>query len=72
MWGSPGGSSARLDFLEHDRYPLAWEELFGSLQGLMLVRSEERCHRDAFGIGALLVTAAANDPFVQETSCSKQ
>ena len=40
---------ARLAFLEHDRYPMAWEQLFAGLQGLMLVGSEDRCHRDSLG-----------------------
>jgi hypothetical protein len=25
---------ARLAFLEHDRHPMTWEQLFGSLEGL--------------------------------------
>ena len=28
---------------------MAWEQLFGSLEGLGLISSKERCHRDAFG-----------------------
>ena len=28
---------------------MAWEQLFGSLQGLMLVGSENRRHRDTLG-----------------------
>ena len=38
---------ARLAFLEHDRYPMAWEQLFGSLQGLGLISSEDWHHGDA-------------------------
>jgi hypothetical protein len=37
------------DVLEHDRYPVAWEQLFGSLQGLGLISSEDRRHRNALG-----------------------
>ena len=43
------GSGARLAFLEHDRDPMAWEQLFGSLEGFGLISSKERCHGDAFG-----------------------
>ena len=49
MRRSPSGSSAWLAFFEHDRDPIAWEQLFGSLQGLMLVGSENRRHRDTLG-----------------------
>ena len=45
----PGGSSAGFSFLEHDRDPTAREQLFGSLEGLGLISSKERCHRDALG-----------------------
>ena len=45
----PHGSSARLTLLEHDRYPMAWEQLFGSLEGLGLISSEDRRHGDALG-----------------------
>ena len=37
----------RLAFLEHHRYPMAWEQLFGSLQGLGLISSKDRHHGDA-------------------------
>ena len=47
--GCGGGSSARLAVLEHDRYAMAREQLFGSLESLVLVGSKERCHRDALG-----------------------
>ena len=40
---------ARLAFLEHDRYAMAREQLFGSFEGLGLIGSKERCHRDALG-----------------------
>ena len=40
---------ARLAFLEHDSDPMAWEQLFGSLQGLGLISSEDGRHRDALG-----------------------
>ena len=40
---------ARFALLQHHRYPMAWEQLFGSLKGLMLVGSEDRHHRDALG-----------------------
>jgi hypothetical protein len=38
---------ASLAFLEHDRYPIAREKLFGSLEGFGLVSSEDRHHSDA-------------------------
>ena len=47
--GSPGGSGAWLTLLEHDRYPIAREQLFANLQGLGFISSEDRCHRDALG-----------------------
>ena len=37
------------DVLEHDRYPVAWEQLFASLHGLLFISSEDRHHRDALG-----------------------
>jgi len=40
---------ARLAFLEHDRYPMAWEQLLGNLEGFGLVSSEDRHHGDALG-----------------------
>ena len=40
---------ARLALLEHDRYPMAWEQLFGSLEGLGLISSKDRRHCDALG-----------------------
>jgi hypothetical protein len=40
---------ARLALLEHDRDPMAREQLFAGLQGLMLVGSEDRRHRNALG-----------------------
>ena len=43
------GSSAGLAFLEHHRYPMAREQLFGGLETLVLVGSEDRHNRDAFG-----------------------
>ena len=36
-------------FLEHDRYPMAWEQLLGSLQSLGLISSKDRRHSDALG-----------------------
>ena len=39
----------RLAFLEHDRYPMAWEQLLGSLEGFGLISSEDRRHRNALG-----------------------
>ena len=44
-----GALGTWLAFLEHDRYPMAWKQLFGSLQDLMLIGSEDRHHRDALG-----------------------
>ena len=38
-----------LAFLEHDSYPMAWVQRLGSLQGLGLISSEDRCHRDSHG-----------------------
>ena len=38
-----------LAFLEHDSYPMAWVQLLGSLQGLGLISSEDRRHRNALG-----------------------
>ena len=49
MRGSPGGSSTRLAFLEHDREPIAGEQLFTGLQGLGLISSKHRHYRDALG-----------------------
>ena len=43
------GSGARLAFLEHDRDPMAGEQLFGSLEGFVPVGSEDRHHGDALG-----------------------
>ena len=39
----------RLSLLEHHRDPMAREQLFSGLQGLGLLSSEDRHHRDAFG-----------------------
>lgn len=36
------GSSTRLAFLKHDSDPMARKQLFGSLEGLVLVGSEDR------------------------------
>ena len=44
-----GDLTTGLAFLEHDRDPMAWEQLFGSLKGLMLVGSEDGRHRNALG-----------------------
>ena len=49
MRRSSGGSGARLAFLEHDRDPMAREQLFGCLEGPGLISSEDRHHGDAFG-----------------------
>ena len=43
-----GALGTWLAFLEHDGYPMAWKQLFGSLQGLGLVSREDGHHRDAF------------------------
>ena len=49
MRGPPDGSSAGFAILEYNRYPMAWKQLFGSLQGLLFVGSENWCYRDALG-----------------------
>ena len=36
-----------LAFLEHHRYPMAWEQLFGCLEGFGFISSEDRRHGDA-------------------------
>ena len=45
----PGESSARIVFLQNHRDPMAWEQLFSSLQGLGLISSEDRHHGDVLG-----------------------
>ena len=37
----------RFSFLEDERYPMAWEQLFANLQCLGLISNEDRCHRNA-------------------------
>ena len=37
-----GGSGAWLAFLQHHRYPMAWVQLFGCLEGPGLISSEDR------------------------------
>ena len=41
--------STWLAFLEHDRDPTAWEQLFGSLEGFVPDCREDSHHSDAFG-----------------------
>lgn len=45
----PGDSSAGFAFLQHHRYPMAWEQLFAGFKCLVLISSEEWHHPDAFG-----------------------
>ena len=40
---------ARFALLQHHRDTMAWEQLFAGLQGLGLISSKHRHHRDALG-----------------------
>jgi len=44
-----GALATGFAFLEDDSDPMAWKQLFGSLQGLVLDGSEDRHHADALG-----------------------